>query len=199
MNMNMPRFTAEASLYWSNRHYRTGRNALPFTRPMISPIYPSIGKGELGTEPGEPGEVIRVHGCAPGWTDIGGSCWPDPITEPPSTPPSTPPGTPRDDGPVDEREGPHVPGGESGVPREGEPSSKKPPKPYMCTIDDFGSYMDFVDANHRCENAFHSYNAYLWCKPSGGGGPTKISCCYKYTSGKKRGKTACTGLSSLPD
>jgi len=40
---------------------------------MVSPLWPAAR---------EQGEVIHVHSCAPGWTDIGGTCWPDPLTEP---------------------------------------------------------------------------------------------------------------------
>ena len=30
-------------------------------------------------------EIINVHSCAPGWTDMGGVCWPDPLTDIPHT------------------------------------------------------------------------------------------------------------------
>ena len=70
--MTMPRFTAEASLYQTNGQYRTGRNAVHLPARMTSPIHPARMEDE----------VIHVHSCAPGWTDIGGTCWPDPLTEP---------------------------------------------------------------------------------------------------------------------
>src|SRR5438128_2215031 len=76
--MNMPRFTGEASLYKTSGHYRTGRNrgAIHLAARMISPIYPAeINVGH---------ETIPVHSCAPGWTDYGGTCFPDPLTEPSS-------------------------------------------------------------------------------------------------------------------
>ena len=69
--MNMPRFTAGASLYRTNRHYRTGRNrqAIHLPASTIETIHPAR-------------EVIEVHNCPPGWTDYGGTCFPDPLTEP---------------------------------------------------------------------------------------------------------------------
>jgi hypothetical protein len=97
--MNMPRFTAESSLYQTNGHYRTGRNALHLPAQMISPIHPAIGKGELGWPGDVPGDVIRVHGCAPGYLlwEAGGE-WGCALVEPPPPPPPTgggePPGTP---------------------------------------------------------------------------------------------------------
>jgi hypothetical protein len=71
--MIIPRFTAEAALYRTSGRYRTGVqvNKLPAT--TIGPIYPAREMEE---------EVINIHSCAPGWTDIGGTCWPDPLTEP---------------------------------------------------------------------------------------------------------------------
>ena len=50
--MNMPRFTAEVSLYKTSGHYRTGRQAINIPTRMISMIYPA--------------EVIENYGCAPG-------------------------------------------------------------------------------------------------------------------------------------
>ena len=91
--MNMPRFTGEASLYQASGHYRTGRYAITLPTPMISGIYPARD------------EVIEVHSCAPGWTDYGGTCFPDPLTEP-SSGSGTPNGGPGG-------------GGEGGVPGPG--------------------------------------------------------------------------------
>ena len=66
--MTMPRFTAGASLYKASGHYQTGRQAITLPTQMISVIYPA--------------EIIEVHSCPPGWTDFGGTCFPDPLTEP---------------------------------------------------------------------------------------------------------------------
>ena len=68
---NMPGFTAGDSLYKMSGHYRTGRPAITLPTPIISEIYPAR-------------EVIEVHSCPPGWTDYGGTCFPDPLTEPSS-------------------------------------------------------------------------------------------------------------------
>jgi hypothetical protein len=73
--MGMPQFTAEAALYRTRGQYRTGRNAVHLPARMISPIHPARMEDE----------VIHVHSCAPGWIDIGGSCWPAPLTEPSSS------------------------------------------------------------------------------------------------------------------
>ena len=97
--MNMPRFTAEAALYPTTGHYQTGRYAITLPTPMISGIYPARD------------EVIEVHSCAPGWTDYGGTCLPDPLTEP-----SSGSGTPDVPG-----------GGGAGTGTSGGPA--KPPKP----------------------------------------------------------------------
>jgi hypothetical protein len=67
--MTMPRFTAEAGLYKRSGHYRTSRQAINLSAEMIGTIHPAR-------------EVIEIHSCAPGWTDIGGTCWPNPLTEP---------------------------------------------------------------------------------------------------------------------
>jgi hypothetical protein len=67
----MPTFTAEASLYQTGGHYRTGQPATTSTPPLIGPIHPALMAEE----------VIYVQGCPPGWQDIGGSCWPPPLSE----------------------------------------------------------------------------------------------------------------------
>jgi hypothetical protein len=74
--MNMPQFTAETSLYTTSRHYRTGVQTNELPAQAFGAFYPAMEMEE---------EVINVHGCAPGWTDIGGTCWPNPLTEPPGT------------------------------------------------------------------------------------------------------------------
>jgi hypothetical protein len=73
----MPQFTAEASLYRAGRHYRTCRSLgdIRSPSPTTRVVHPAREMEE---------EVIHVHSCAPGWIDIGGSCWPAPLTEPSS-------------------------------------------------------------------------------------------------------------------
>lgn len=71
--MTMPRFTADASLYETSGQYRTGEDKSVYAiTPVLGALYPAM-------------EVIEIHGCPPGWSDIGGSCWPDPLTEPSGT------------------------------------------------------------------------------------------------------------------
>lgn len=67
----MPRFTAEAGLYKRSGQYRTSRQAINLSAEMIGTIHPAR-------------EVIEIHSCPPGWTDYGGTCFPDPLTEPSS-------------------------------------------------------------------------------------------------------------------
>ena len=69
--MTMPQFTAEASLCRTRGQYRTGVQANKLPIKTIGPIHPAR----------EMEEEIHVHSCAPGWTDIGGTCWPNPLTE----------------------------------------------------------------------------------------------------------------------
>jgi hypothetical protein len=61
--MNIPRFTAEASLHKTSGHYQTGSPAVYLRKQANSAIYPAMMK-----------EDIEVHGCAPGsilWEDGG--------------------------------------------------------------------------------------------------------------------------------
>jgi hypothetical protein len=109
--MKIPAFTAEASLYKTSGHYRTGRHMVTPTAQTVGLISPAAREQE--------GEVIHIHSCPPGWTDYGGTCFPPPVTEPPvgggggeGTPPG---GGPDDDGPG---------GGGDGEPY----GTKKPPK-----------------------------------------------------------------------
>lgn len=90
--MTMPRFSAEASLYETNEHYRTGMQVIKLSVQTINPIRPALREQE--------GEVIHVHSCPPGFSDIGGSCWPIPLDEPPHDA-GVGDGGPRDGGPPD--------------------------------------------------------------------------------------------------
>ncbi len=102
--MALPEFAAEAALYKTNGYYKTDRQAIHLSARMISPIYPA--------------EVIEVHSCPPGWSDIGGTCWPDPLTEPGGG--GGDPGTPGGNG---EGGAPHG-GGKPGKP----PRPPRPPR-----------------------------------------------------------------------
>jgi hypothetical protein len=65
--MNMPSFTAEASLYKTSEHY----SAVPYnpSAQSVSPVWPAA-------------EVIEIHDCAPGFIKLGEGpntiCFPDP-------------------------------------------------------------------------------------------------------------------------
>ena len=52
--MNMPRFSAEASLYKTSGHYRTGRQAINSRTKMIGPIHLAVIN-----DPG-PGETVVI-------------------------------------------------------------------------------------------------------------------------------------------
>jgi hypothetical protein len=99
--MRTLRFSAEASLYISSGHYRTGEHALSLFRET-NRLRPAMERGEVPPIT-VPGETIPVHSCPPGWQDLGGICWPPPQTEPPSGGggPGTPgfPGEPSGNGP----------------------------------------------------------------------------------------------------
>jgi hypothetical protein len=73
--MNMPTFTAEASLYKTSGHYRIHRARHPVSSSaqMISPVSPALFQRP---------ETVEVHSCPVGWSDFGGTCYP-PLTEPP--------------------------------------------------------------------------------------------------------------------
>ena len=71
MNLNMPRFTAEASLSRVSGHYRSSRNALNAGAQITSGIDTALRN-----------EDINIHSCAPGWTEVAGRCWLNPLTEP---------------------------------------------------------------------------------------------------------------------
>jgi hypothetical protein len=101
--MNMPRFAAEASLYRTLRHYKTGRGrqAVSSSAQMHNLAWPAL-------------EIIPIEGCPAGW----GGSWPDcspppPLTEPPTGGGGGGNGEGPDDGPED------------GVPTGG---GKRPPK-----------------------------------------------------------------------
>lgn len=69
--MKMPGFTADASIYKTSGHYQSDRQQLiNLSMEMRGAIYPARD------------EVIVLHSCPPGFTDLGGTCWPDPLTEP---------------------------------------------------------------------------------------------------------------------
>src|SRR5262249_38712859 len=87
--------------------YRTSGHALNLFRQMNC-LRLALERGEVPPIT-VPGETIPVHSCPPGWADIGGVCWPPPMTEPPSGGGGGPgmPGGPKGDGR-------HGPGGESG-------------------------------------------------------------------------------------
>lgn len=81
--MALPRFTAEGALYRTNRYYRSATQAMSAAARMSRPIYPMLDRPEVPPVIDVPGETIPIHSCLPGWSDIGGSCFPDPLTEPP--------------------------------------------------------------------------------------------------------------------
>lgn len=180
--MNLPRFTAEASLYQTNGHYQTGRQAIKLPTETIRAIYPAV-------------EVIEIHSCPPGYTDIGGSCWPDPLTEPSGGGGGSTPGVPSG-GPGEDR-----PGGGGGRPPKRVAERPKTPKkskigPHNfddnCTRAQVGSieakpcvdqlYKDFANKVPK-ENW-----PYLVCEGS------EMGCCKDYDKGTSDEFTICDEL-----
>ncbi len=82
--MNMPKFTAEASLYETRGRYQTSRHSINISAPTDIVICPALP------------EVIDVKSCKPGYTlwEAGGE-WGCALVEPPSG------SVPSDDGPSD--------------------------------------------------------------------------------------------------
>jgi hypothetical protein len=113
--MNMPRFTAEDSLYKTNGQYRTGRYTINSSAQMVGPIWPAM-------------EVIEVHGCPPGYVLWeAGEEWGCALVEPPTGGgDSGAPGVPSDSG------GGGGGGGGAGKPPKRPPNKppKTPPKKY---------------------------------------------------------------------
>jgi hypothetical protein len=108
--MAMLNFSAEASLYLSSGHYRTRRQALSRFGKQ-NRLRPALERDDGPPPITVPGETIPVHSCPAGWSDIGGTCWPDPLTEPPSGGGESPgtPGVPSEDGPPGPGGGPPEP------------------------------------------------------------------------------------------
>jgi hypothetical protein len=100
--MNMPRFAAEASLYRTLRHYKTGRGrqAVSSSAQMHNLAWPAL-------------EIIPIEGCPAGSSGSWPDCWTPPLTEPPTGGGGGGNGEGPDDGPED------------GVPTGG---GKRPPK-----------------------------------------------------------------------
>jgi hypothetical protein len=66
--MNMPRFTAEASLYKTSGHYQTDRHAINSSTQMISAIYSAANGQDF------PNSTCTCQGCAAGGGDLTGQC-----------------------------------------------------------------------------------------------------------------------------
>lgn len=118
--MTIPGFTAETAFYRRNQHYRSARQAIYSLAQMNRPIHPMLDRPEVPPVIEVPGEEIPVHSCPPGWSDIGGSCWPDSLTEPGGS-------GGRDSGGSDEVGGSGGPGG--GVGGGGKPIPEKSDRP----------------------------------------------------------------------
>lgn len=69
--MNLPRLTAEASLYRFGTHYRT-RSRTSLVGSSGSTI--RTAQGGTGTQGETGGEIISVHGCLPGEVKVGDQC-----------------------------------------------------------------------------------------------------------------------------
>jgi hypothetical protein len=163
--MNIPSFTAEASLYKTSGYYQTGRRMLNLRRQMNGAIYPAMMK-----------EDIEVHGCAPGstlWEDgddwgcnpidfggFGGGGGGGPVV-------------------VADRGGPRHGSGGSGSGGPGKPREKRSAQNLQgltrCTIDQvmdaIKSHPDEVDACIS-SRAIGGFLPALYCGPLG-----QVACC----------------------
>jgi hypothetical protein len=152
----MPRFAAEASLYRTLRHYKTGRGRQPVSSSpqMLNQVWPAL-------EQEGDGEVIRVHGCPAGWGGSWPDCIPPPLTEPPTGGGGD--GWPPGDGSTDGGYG-----GGGGTPG------------HVCNWSDPGRAV----AEQTCKAYGQKKgisNVYAWCVPKGGG--TAKFCCWKKPNG----------------
>lgn len=66
--MNMPSFTAEASLYKTSGHYHTDRHAINSSTQMISAIYLAAQGQDF------PNHKCTCKGCGEGGGDVTGQC-----------------------------------------------------------------------------------------------------------------------------
>src|SRR5688500_9165099 len=66
--MNLPGFTAEASLYKASGHYQTDRYALNSSTQMVSAIYLAAKGKDF------PNSTCTCQGCAAGGGDLTGQC-----------------------------------------------------------------------------------------------------------------------------
>lgn len=169
--MNMPRFTAESALCPTTGHYRTGHQQAEGLRA-----------GKNGAF--QPAEIIEVHSCAPGYSDVGGTCWPDPLTEPGGGG-----------------------GGEPGAPGDGEPHSgggrggggpKKPPKtprkkfrprnnqPCFAELSVKSGEVTITDTFVSQGWYFKSATGYWICNPDAGGDGALCNYSAPYSDGTTR-------------
>ena len=172
--MNMPGFTAEASLCKTRGHYQTDRHAINLRTQMISAIYPAR-------------ERIETYGCPPGT-----SMWGNPYAgeEWGCTP---------DDWHPDFGGGPGG-GGPSGGPKGGPPGdggdpppepAKTPPKPtfHVCEESEYNSGHDapwWTKAVADCQKD----NGTLECKTVVTPGDPDVRCCHRvYIGGMGSAKT----------
>lgn len=161
--MNMPSFTAEHTLYRTSSNYRTGIH-LP-TSPMRV-VYPAR-------------EVIQVHSCPPGWSDIGGSCWPNTLTEPTGGGGGEPSGV----GEIG------VGGGPSGG---GETASSSPIWPNTCSMEQLQSKAADPCINKILEDARNDvpFPHFVRCSRDRNGKPI-MACCRPYFDRQKRPHQIC--------
>jgi hypothetical protein len=69
--MNMPTFTAQASLYKTNRHYRTGRQTIKLPTQMLRAISPAMIREGIDCSNCVGGECAELR-CFETWTHGGG-------------------------------------------------------------------------------------------------------------------------------
>src|SRR5262245_4567732 len=167
--MNMPSFTAEATLYKTSGQYRTSRNAINLAAQAGHPIDLALGISDEGP--------IEVHSCRPGLLQIGEGANMRCVD------PRDPFGTGSHGG--------GDPAGGHGTPTDSTGGGGKPPKPKLvhgCTPDQLQSDEAAACFEKQAEDVKNNKPLhYVRCTK------TKMQCCQDDRSGGTKA-TACTKL-----
>jgi hypothetical protein len=70
--LNMPSFTAEASLYETSRHYRTSKHPITSPTRIVNRIYPAMKDGETHIRSRPPAWLPMLAGGGLGGAGVGG-------------------------------------------------------------------------------------------------------------------------------
>jgi hypothetical protein len=173
--MNMPSFTAEASLFKTSGHYQTTRNAINLAAHTGCTIEPALGISDEGP--------IEVHSCRPGTVQIGEGqnmvC----------VDPSDPFGTRGHDGGGG--------GGGDGVPTDGGGGERPPEETHGCTYKQVQSPEadSCIKQMEKDIKAGLEFEHYLRCSRDKKGNPI-MACCQDYRDIRGSRHRRCTPIKS---